>query len=1123
MAQRIRLVWQIEADELWLYLERPDGRRDAFSSSLERLRDLELLDLEIDAEADIEPVVGSYRQFLRGFQHARFAYENAEARIREILAKPIHVELSATEDTGSTARSNLILARPWELLLDIARSGQLAERLRRITITRTLGRSDPLEPRKISDSLRVLLLQGAGGAQPLDFAREATAILDAHAALGPEIRRWVAKPAIRPARLERLVDDLIEVDPQLLWFSGHGWTDGDDFKLCFAGGAEGQSVSVQAIAEAVSEAHERTSQRPLFAALWACESGRGRLVGPPSLSAREAGFPVAVRAFTEAGVEAVIGVQTRIWDGSARILAEALFRALAEGQGPAPALAAAREALYRCPTADEAGSPAEWVSPVLWTGGAFIPHLDWKRDVGESESLFLHKAAHVSLQLGSIGGNDVLTERPEEPSAAAWHWIDGAPCWVTSPDLPDEEACLSVIRAFWTLSLSANPSRRGERGETHRPVLLIRYDLRRDADLLAAVARAMKDIKDRILPGALPGSAEWLVAFLDAFERRERRRDAWARLLDRDDLVVAILAPAGLPDHGVYETLDRATDAAAKLIVVSDEGPEQGAPEGFWNGWTVDEFGSEPAPPPPSDEATRAFAESLACLSLPLSARDLDRLGRDFGLHAGFERLRDQLSEVGHHRYMLKGSVASAALAGIPADRRRAAHRACLGFLERAEPRDLRAREDERLRSLYQHATAAGEEVTAVRTANRLVRELAERGRHADTVHFLDRMGEQRNQLEPAATADAAKALIEMGQPARAHDRLRRLRRLPESELPHLLRLRIAVLEADALRNTKRKANQEKAIALLEQVTAEPATSNPEIERWRLIARHDHARNLHYFRHDTEAAIAIFEEVVAACGEQPDRMYLKAAALRNLSDALDRYTFGRREPDPAAAEARLREACEVAEWYAGARPLLAEMQYQLAKMVQAAGKPDRAIRQLDACLATAREDGVGFVLGLARNKVFWWRLGTIDPDAARAFSPPDWDRLEDLLELASGHAWVQRALIGARIRAARCFHLRDDRGRAQALLERSLNVLRSEALALGSPGDLERCWAPVYAGLLVLSAEADIETTAEGRRAAAPDWNQLVERAKTKTREERQDERAAWTAKDPAAIWKGVR
>src|SRR5262249_31585186 len=133
-------------------------------------------------------------------------------------------------------------------------------------------------------------------------------------------------------------------------------------------------------------------------------------------------------AMAAIGIEVVIGCQTRVLDACARIMAQALFRNLAEGQGPARALAAARSELARGSEATVPGGEAEWPSPVLWSGGARIPVLRWARPRGEDAAILLNKLCYESV-LRDDGAALVWQQEPALVPPMT-DWVAHAPCWV---------------------------------------------------------------------------------------------------------------------------------------------------------------------------------------------------------------------------------------------------------------------------------------------------------------------------------------------------------------------------------------------------------------------------------------------------------------------------------------------------------------------------------------------------------------------------------------------------------------------------------------------------------------------------------------------------------------------
>jgi tetratricopeptide (TPR) repeat protein len=641
----------------------------------------------------------------------------------------------------------------------------------------------------------------------------------------------------------------------------------------------------------------------------------------------------------------------------------------------------------------------------------------------------------------------------------------------------------------------------------HRPQL--RRHLKEG--VTAAVADALADIKGRLFPAPTRAGDDWLLPFFEAFSSPDGAAAGWERLLERSDLVLAVIAEGGVTS---LEALEAAVGAAARVLVFSDSGPGNGAGAGL-DGWSVDRFDGAGSPPVPDEEAVRSLLEALALLNRPLAAGALDELGRDFDLEEAHERLRPWLVPFGG-RFVVSASLSRKLLDGLAGDRLRAGHRACLGLLSRQAARDLQATRGELLVWRYRHGAAAGEMALARTLADRAIQSLDAGGRHADLLAFHRTLGGERRYLEAESALAVARAQIQMGLPERAYSGLRSL---PEPRDPKLV-LRRAILEAEALRSQKDEAGRRKSIEVLEgalgRVGASPDGGEAEeLELWRLTAEHDRARNLHYFRPErTAEAVESFEKVVAASGERVAFAHLKAAALRNLSDARFRYTFGRLPPDLEKARRCLEEALAIVRdvRFPGARSLLPEILYQLAKMERASGKRGAAAALLAEAIEVAREQGVGFILSLARNKEFWWRFDAIDgPSARDLFSPSEWELLERRLEMASGHSWVGRAWIDTRVRAARCFELRQRPDRALELLAGCWSRLEKDAVGYSTPGDFEGRWVPVAAGLAVLTAQGPGEGSAESFA-----WRELRERAAGLGLE------GVGLPEEPRPVWEGV-
>jgi tetratricopeptide (TPR) repeat protein len=339
-------------------------------------------------------------------------------------------------------------------------------------------------------------------------------------------------------------------------------------------------------------------------------------------------------------------------------------------------------------------------------------------------------------------------------------------------------------------------------------------------------------------------------------------------------------------------------------------------------------------------------------------------------------------------------------------------------------------------------------------------------------IYVLDIYGELaalRKELPNSRKIDVAFAQIQMGQAQRANDLLRQI--VPDSIKGPSERLRYAANEAEALRNFQDREKHQQSIVVLENALRERPEKDWSVQdkRWWLVARHDLARNLHYFAKDVVKARSIFLDVVKKSGAHPVFAYVKAASLRNLSDIYYHYGFGKVAPDEAKAEQYLGDAITAARSTPDTVSLLPEFLYLLAKLQHAQGRTGDAGANIRDAILHARTGGLARVLGLATNKYFWWELGTLTGANCQSFDYFKWQRVEEQLRLLSLDPWVARALVSSRVRAAKCLDFQSKKSLAVGLLQEAKAQLEATSLFAGE-GDFRHRWQPVFAGLSLLNA-----------------------------------------------------
>lgn len=1048
--------------QLELRVEPPTGglRFVSEASAVERIAPLPR---EIEFQ-DVATYARAYKDLLRGFvigpdtPELENAFEVLLAEFARSGSRPFELRVFGVP-LGPHRRNPATL--PWELIL----YGNPDEGLiGRAAVVRSLKRTEAYAPSTLSEPLRTLVVQGGQyGTSSLRFDKDRANLRLAWQDLGRELRKRVLEPVVEPVSRAALEDVIRRVDPHVLWFSGHGDVDAGGFRFLFADDSDftPSSEITGAIRRACT--HRRL---PLVAAFWTCESMRlgsdqedairDADLAPTSkgVAAVHDQLPALVAALAEIGIEAVIGCQTRVLDACARVMAKALFRNLAEGQGPARALAAARAELARGSEAMPPGGEAEWPSPVLWIGGARMPLLRWDRPPGEDEAILLDRLGRESVV------RDVFAASiwAQDPGAIAptTNWIARAPCWVVHKSLSHD-----VFGVFASL--------RRQQWDDGRALLVIPVAGADSDNFLRAFGSTMRELHGRVFPGVELGETEWLMSVFALASVERRREDAWRRLLERKDLVIAIIARGGLTD---LQPLNEAMERHFPVVVFSPsaiDGEGMGtskADDGAW--WSSDVFGTDASAPEVGADL-RPFLEALATLNRPMSRDEIDDFGRDFEISNASGRADFVLMGYGG-RFVLRATVADALTRSLDAEHKRAAHAACLLFLERrrVDPFGSPVRQ---LHWRLEHAQALDRRNEVVALASEVITGWRDEGRHGEILTVYRSLKEVRRGLPAARLLDVAAAYISEGSPLRALDVLTHID--PEV-LSARERVHFTLRHAEALRNTNDQSNREQAIAL----QAEALRAVEALERQHpadrnlgclvLVVRHDLARNELYFHGSSRAAREVYQDVISKCGSDPDRNYLKVAALRNLADVSDRYAYdGQR--NPAQAVDHLESAIRLVGETPASRSMLPEILYALAKALARAARTDESIRRLNDALKIARRDGNALILALAGNRHFWSEHGGDESLGDTVW--PEWCSVARQLDSVEHHAWAARALVNTRLRAAkRRAGLRPDQ--AITVLSEARDLMRRHD-GLRGRSDIAERWIPTYAGLAVLQRRSD--------------------------------------------------
>ncbi|MBY5731500.1 CHAT domain-containing protein [Rhizobium leguminosarum] len=986
---------------------------------------------------DVQTRAGAYKEYLRSFKiapdrpDANNAYEALAPLFGNPGDRPCDWKITA-DDVPDGVINPMML--PWELIL----FGGDDDLLKRVSVVRSLNRSGDYAPSVLSDPMRTLVVQGGQlETGTLAYDRETRAFNTAWDGLGTGSKSRIAQPVIKRFALGDLAAGVAHVRPHLLCFSGHGRATPAGFEFLFDR-TEGW-VNITVIAELLSNA----PALPKFVAFWTCEGLR--IVGGEGGEITDRGgmgqhLPSLVQAMSGLGIEAVIGCQTRIEDSCSRVLARTLFRSMAEGQGPARALATARAELASAPQNASPAAEALWPSPVLWIGGASIPRLIWARPTGEDLAVLIDKISYESISRTEEAAA-VWAAAPSDP-AVGFTWFGERPCWVVHTSLRDDR--VEVFAALRQASQAIG-----------RSLLILTVFNDQSHNFLAAFAENMRDLKARIFPGALLSETAWLMSIFALAEQENRREEAWRQLTHRQDLSIAIVARGGLSDVQTL-TATATTGQTAPLVVISPSSinavvDAQGV-------WRIDGFSPQAALAPRGHEA---FLRVLAVFNQTLSKYQIDDFGKRLHIADAFDAVKPALVSVGR-RYAISAALASKLQDALKPDERREAHRQCMAYLKASaiDPtRPVAVQRD----WLFEHALGADSSADVIPRASDAIAAWAAERRIGRVVAIYAALKSRRNQLPFARLLDVARAHMALGRPDLAENIMVKI-------TPHHLspsdQVQLALCRAEALRNTSDQENRATALSLLAEAlpTAEADASHHD-DPWRalqvLIVRHDIARHGVYFHQESAVAKAEYTEIIKVCGENPERQYLKAAALRNLADVCCRYAFDL-PADPQAAMEHLEEAKGIADDYNTVRGLLPEISYELSKSYCRVGRDDEAETMLTNAISIARSEGNALITALALNRRFWKEAAPALSDSAYE----TWLVIEEQLDVVQNHPWAARALVNAWLRVAKRM-LGARRKDAIDKLEAASDILlRSDGLS--SPSDIRERWLPALAGLMAV-------------------------------------------------------
>ena len=296
-------------------------------------------------------------------------------------------------------------AIPWELCYDAETATFLAQDPRTPLVRSLLGTFS--RGKLAGGRLRVCVAMATlADLPPLEAADEAARIEDAFAALDSRV---TVQPMM--ASLDGL-QDALRRGPNVLHFIGHGGFDAD------AGGYlvfdDGRGGPQMADAEVLASYLRGSSVR--LAVLNACESART----DPADS-----FAGVAPRLVQAGLPAVVAMQTLLPDAAAPVFSGAFYRGLADGLPVDAAVTAGRVALF-----GHAPARADWSIPVLylaaddgilWEAEAAVvdaaPAAEARpaaSSAGPASAFQFNFQGPVTINADVMGGNKYVTSRAND-------------------------------------------------------------------------------------------------------------------------------------------------------------------------------------------------------------------------------------------------------------------------------------------------------------------------------------------------------------------------------------------------------------------------------------------------------------------------------------------------------------------------------------------------------------------------------------------------------------------------------------------------------------------------------------------------------------------------------------
>jgi hypothetical protein len=911
---------------------------------------------------------------------------------------------------------------PWELLLGFLK---FEETRSRTAIVRTSGSLDEKCNSLQTRSLRTLIIKG--NAPDLNLTEEIENIMRAWRGLAFEIREVVKEPIIVESKSDLIINALKDIRPNLLWFSGHGSFD-KKVRIHFS---EDNKVTAEEFADLFSEA----GHCPELAIFWACDTAKGS----KKVHARS---PELFRILNQCGVSAMVAMQSPIHDFAAIAMSGILFRGLCQGLPIEWSLALARQWFFDQLTMD-------WASPVVWTSKRVVTHIDI--DQMTRFRLQMQLLGNFSIAKGQEGAG--LDEEPPDDSS-----IKQADVWRKAHANIIRGDPKSVDHRIWFLRVL-----KGIQVISKKHILLI--DPQKGSDNKVEFQKWAKDFLSVLKPenGRLP---EKLFIHLDLL--KENAEIGWRRICSQTDLFLAIIDPPPASEKWFWDPLYEICESFSILTENEIPGEYKDIPANYAEaGKEIDRVYIAKAM-----KSHQRLLSALAILNIPFTISNFI----DTGFESEIEDLIQTFPKLFIKTFgglVTNTDVRTAVFDEVDEESLIRAYRDCLDITANMaytyKPHLLEFRIS-LLKKLGEYDTAAHE-------LNFLLHIYQTSGYQISLLRAATNHYDIREGLSNSIWLDIASNFLQLGDQANA--RLW-LRFTPRRQLDKIYKLE---LEANYSKNDgKLKKAAElltQGLMLCEKIKNDSSLTIEVRDRandFALDCQHDYAMLIHWKDKQYEKAAKEYKTIINTIEdsypiiEYPKYRHLLACAHRNLGECILYLPIGNPKDKWREAESHFQTALTIELQNKKTSPLIAETQYQLAKLYSKRKQIEDEQHWLIKCINSAEESHHGLQTAIANNRMFWLNYYKTEQKNWDSVAE-EWDLIAEHLKVYNFHKWALRTLINANIRVAKELIDNDQNIFAKAYLLENLSILRkNKELRRGS--DLERI-ITTLAGLQINKTEVD--------------------------------------------------